>query len=120
MIYDAGHLNKKINIVGKVTKEINGFDKTVTETKYRNISASISPLSGREYFEAKQAANVENITVIIRYRNNICQSDTVEYKNHVYEIQSVVNPNTANESLELYCIEKIRGKQETNKSSWKP
>ena len=35
MIYDAGQLNKKINIVGRVTKEVNGFDKTVTELKYK-------------------------------------------------------------------------------------
>lgn len=112
MIYDAGHLDKKINIVGKVTKTVNGFDKTVKEVKYKNISAMIRPLRGREYFEAKQTANIENFTVTIRYRNNIYPSDTVEYKNHVYEIQSVVNPNMQDESLELYCIEKTRGKKD--------
>ena len=112
MIYDAGKLDKKIDIVGKVTKEINGFDKTVTEVKYRNISAAISPLRGREYYEAAQTANAENFTVTIRYRDNIYPSDTVVYKNHVYEIQSVVNPNMQDESLELYCIEKTRGKKD--------
>ena len=35
MIYDAGQLNKKVNIVGRVTKEINGFDKVTTEIKYK-------------------------------------------------------------------------------------
>lgn len=112
MIYDAGTLNKKVNIVGRVTKEINGFDKTVNEIKYKNMSASIKPSHGREYYEAKQVSNAENVVITIRYRNNIYQSDIVEYKNHSYEIQSVVNPEMMNESLELYCIEKIRGKQE--------
>ena len=115
MIYNAGQLNKKINIVGRVTKEINGFDKTVTEVKYKNISASIKPSRGREYYEAKQISNAENILIIIRYRDNIYQSDVVEYGKHSYEIQSVINPDMANESLELYCIEKIRGKQENPK-----
>lgn len=114
MIYDAGSLNKKINIVGRVTKEVNGFDKTVNEIKYKNISASIKPSRGKEYYEAKQVSNAENIVITIRYRDNIYQSDIVEYKNHSYEIQSVVNPEMQNESLELYCIEKIRGKQEEN------
>ena len=112
MIYNAGTLNKKVNIIGRVTKEVNGFDKTVTENKYKNISASIKPSRGREYYEAKQISNAENILITIRYRDNVCQSDVVEYGNHTYEIQSVVNPDMANESLELYCIEKIRGKQE--------
>lgn len=112
MIYNSGQLNKKINIVGRVTKEVNGFDKTITEIKYKNISASIKPSRGREYYEAKQISNAENILIVIRFRDNIHQSDIVEYKNHSYEIQSVVNPDMMNESLELYCIEKIRGKQE--------
>lgn len=121
MIYDAGQLNKKVNIIGRVTKEVNGFDKTVTEIKYKNISASIRPSRGREYYEAKQISNAENVVITIRYRDNIYQSDIVEYKNHSYEIQSVVNPDMANESLELYCIEKIRGKQqEDNPKPQKP
>nr|DAI46237.1 MAG TPA: Putative head tail adaptor [Caudoviricetes sp.] len=114
MIYDAGTLNKKINIVGRVTKEVNGFDKTVNEIKYKNISASIKPSRGREYYEAKQVSNAENVLITIRYRDNIYQSDIVEYGKHTYEIQSVVNPEMQNESLELYCVEKIRGKQEEN------
>lgn len=119
MIYDAGQLNKKINIIGRVTKEINGFDKTVTEVKYKNISAAIRPSRGREYYEAKQVSNAENILITIRYRPNIAQSDIVEYKTHAYEIQSVVNPDMANESLELYCIEKIRGdKPSKPKNGW--
>ena len=117
MIYDAGQLNKKVNIVGRVTKEVNGFDKTVTEIKYKNISANIKPSRGREYYEAKQISNAENIVIIIRYRDNIYQSDVVESGKHSYEIQSVVNPDMQNESLELYCIEKIRGKQEEKPNS---
>ena len=120
MIYDAGMLNKKVNIVGRVTKEVNGFDKIVTEIKYKNISASIKPSRGREYYEAKQVSNAENVVITIRYRDNIYQSDIVEYKNHTYEIQSVVSPDMANESLELYCVEKIRGKQQEDKSNLKP
>ena len=120
MIYDAGQLNKKVNIIGRVTKEINGFDKTVNEIKYKNISANIKPSRGREYYEAKQVSNAENILITIRYRDNIYQSDVVEYKNHTYEIQSVVNPDMQNESLELYCVEKIRGKQEEKPKPNKP
>jgi len=72
-------------------------------------------MRGREYYEAKQVSNAENVVIIIRYRDNIYQSDIVEYGKHSYEIQSVVNPDMMNESLELYCVEKIRGKQENPK-----
>jgi hypothetical protein len=114
VIYDAGILNKKVTVFGRVTKTVHGFEKVVNEIKYRNISAAIRPSRGREYWEAKQISNAENVTITIRYRENICVSDLVEYKNHIYEITSVVNPNMENESLELYCVEKLRGKQEKN------
>ena len=117
MIFNAGILNKKINIVGRVTKTVNGFDKTVDDYKYKNISAYIHTQRGKEYFEAKQATNTEYTVITIRYRDNISQSDKVEYKKHVYEIQSIVNPDMSNESLELYCVEKIRGKQEDKKNT---
>jgi SPP1 family predicted phage head-tail adaptor len=120
MIYDAGMLNKKVNIIGRVTKEVNGFDKTVIEIKYKNISASIKPSRGREYYEAKQVSNAENVVITIRYRDNVYSSDIVEYKKHTYEIQSVVNPEMMNESLELYCVEKIRGKQQEENPKPKP
>lgn len=115
MIYDAGMLNKKISILGRVTKEIGGFARVVTVEKYHGISAAIRPSRGREYYEAKQATNAESVTFIIRYREGIEASDVVMYKAHNYEIQSVVNPNMENESLELYCVEKTRGKTEERK-----
>lgn len=108
-------LNKKISILGRVTKEIGGFARVVTVEKYHGISAAIRPSRGREYYEAKQATNAENVTFIIRYREGIEASDIVTYKAHSYEIQSVVNPNMENESLELYCVEKTRGKAEERK-----
>ena len=117
MIFNAGVLNKKINIVGRITKTVNGFEKTVDDYKYKNISAYIHTQRGKEYFEAKQATNAEYTVITIRYRDNILQSDRVEYKKHVYEIQSIVNLDMANESLELYCVEKIRGKQEDKKNT---
>lgn len=117
MIFNAGVLNKKINIAGRITKTVNGFEKTVDDYKYKNISAYIHTQRGKEYFEAKQATNAEYTVITIRYRDNISQSDRVEYKNHIYEIQSIVNPDMANESLELYCVEKIRGKQEDKKNT---
>ena len=110
MIYDAGQLNKRVDIIGKVTRTVNGFDKIVTETKYKNIAACIRPTRGREYYEARQITNAANVLITIRYRPNVETSDTVTYRNHVYEIQSVINPYEENESLELYCIEKTRGK----------
>ena len=105
-------LNKKISILGRVTKEVGGFARV---EKYHGISAAIRPSRGREYYEAKQATNAENVTFIIRYRKGIEASDIVQYKAHSYEIQSVVNPNMENESLELYCVEKTRGKAEERK-----
>lgn len=117
MIFNAGILNKKINIVGRITKTVNGFEKTVDDYKYKNIFAYIHTQRGKEYFEVKQATNVEYTVITIRYRDNISQSDRVEYKKHVYEIQSIVNPDMSNESLELYCVEKLRGKQEDKKNT---
>lgn len=116
MIYNAGMLNKRVKIVKPSTNEESGFS-AVTDKPFLTVWASIQPLRGREYYETEKVQNTENVKIIIRYRENVTESCKILYKNHTYKIQSVVNPNMQNESLELYCIEELRGESPLTGSS---
>ena len=115
MIYNAGILNKRITIIGVSDGTKDGWD-TTQDTVICNCWASIQPARGKEYYESQKIRNDEQIKIIIRYRNNIDESCKIKYKNHTYNIQSVVNPLMADESLELFCLEQKRGKSSTQET----
>jgi len=111
MIYNAGRLNRKITFYGKMTgKDRRGFD-TETDGKLFSCYAEIIPARGREYYESQQLRDDESVKIIVRYRSNITHDMTIRYQNHVYNIESIVDPNMDHESLELFCTEKTRGNQ---------
>lgn len=117
MIYDCGQLNKKIDIYTIKNIDESGFDSNQKVILYKNIWAKIAPARGKEYYESYALRNDETVLITIRYRKDIDESCTIVYKQHIYNIQSIVNPFFENESLELYCVEKKRGKPTTNKAN---
>ena len=121
MIYNAGMLNKRVKIVKPSTDTKGGFSR-VKDIPLFTVWASIQPLRGREYYETERVNNTENVKIIIRYRDGVNENCKILYKKHTYKIQSVVNPNMENESLELYCIEELRGEEKITGSSgaWTP
>lgn len=107
-MFRAGELNRWITIVKPTATETDGWDDVSDQVLYEDIPAQIRPMRGRERLEAKAITNTENFIVTIRYREGIDATCKVKYKDHTYEVQSVVNTVTADRYLELYCIEKTR------------
>ena len=97
MIFDPGKLNKRVDIYRG--------DKLLL----KNIHASIAPIRGREYYNARMTESKANATIVIRYRTGIDEGCTVLYGDKVYDIESVVDPYEEHESLELYAVSKRRG-----------
>lgn len=121
-IANIGRLCKKVSIVSGVAGEYGGFDTITDNLLYKNIWADIVPMKGRERFEpmkgrenyiANPIRNDEEVKIIVRYRADITEGCKVLYRQHVYEIKSIVDPDMEHESLELYCTEKKRGNTPT-------
>ena len=105
----TGLLNKRIEILGKkaVTDEY-GFD-TQTEGVIYRCWASIKPARGKVFYELERKADTEYTLITIRWKKGITHDMKVRYQEHIYDIDTIVDPNMRHESLELYCTEEIRG-----------
>lgn len=97
MIFDPGDLRHRVDIYRG------------DEILYHNIHASIVPIRGSEYYNARVTEAKSTATIVIRYRKGIDEGCQVVYGDKVYDINSVVNPYEENESLELYVEYKRRG-----------
>ncbi|SCY25308.1 phage head closure protein [Alkaliphilus peptidifermentans] len=73
----------------------------------KTVWASIEPLSGREYFSAKQI-NAEVTTKIrTRYLKGIHPKMRVLFNDRIFEILSVINVEEKKRELELMCKEEV-------------
>lgn len=100
---NAGILNRRI-IIMKATSTQNEFgEKIDTWSTFVERWAMIEPLSGREYFTAKQSLSEIDKRVTVRYSTGIKPSMRLIYNNENYNIKSVININEANRELEIYC-----------------
>ena len=105
----TGLLNKRIEILGKqaVTDEY-GFDTQADVVVYR-CWASIEPARGKVFYEMERKADTEYSKITIRWRPGVTHDMKVKYQDHLYDIDTIVDPYMRHEALELYCTEEVRG-----------
>lgn len=120
MITNIGTLNKKVDIAAGVTEEHRGFDTVNYKIIHKGIWARIEPLRGKEYYEAQRVKNEEIVKITIRYRETVTEGCKVLYRDHVYEIKNIADPDMSHESMELRCVEKMRGAKKANYKGWNP
>lgn len=56
------------------------------------------------------AKNVEYSKITIRWRPGVTHDMKVKYREHLYDIDTIVDPYMRHEAPELYCTEEVRGK----------
>lgn len=71
------------------------------------VWAAIEPLSGREYFAARQENADVSVKVVIRYLPGITAETRVVFDGGVFDVLSVINPEERNISLVLMCKEAL-------------
>lgn len=106
---NAGQLNRKVTFLQyqESTDAVGGTEQTLVPAF--TTWAMIEPARGREYYESQKLKDEDSYKITIRYRSNVTNSMRIQYQNTVYQIQSVTDPTTRHEFLELYCIVKHRG-----------
>lgn len=70
------------------------------------VWASITPLQGRELYQAQQVDAEVTHRVTIRYRENVNSDMRILYNNRELTIQSIINVDENNRFLELICQER--------------
>lgn len=105
----AGYMKHRVTIFKPSDTKTGRFDD-VSYEPLCTVWANVQPQRGKEYYDSQRLSNQLNVKIVIRYRDDIREGMQVSCKGHLYTIQSVVDPYLSGESLELYCIEKKRGR----------
>ncbi|MED4586668.1 phage head closure protein [Brevibacillus choshinensis] len=71
------------------------------------ISASVSPLQGKERYEAQQIQSTLSHKIKMRYLAGILPTMRVLYGSRIFNIISVIDPSERHRELEFLCEEVI-------------
>lgn len=103
----AGPLRHRITIQ-KATETQNAYGEPVASwSEFVQASASVDPISSREYFSAQRENAEITHRIRMRYRPNITHKMRVKWGERVFDIRSIINANSRNRSLELLCVEDV-------------
>jgi len=90
---NIGKLRHRISLQS-ITETQNSYGELV-QTKstkpYATVWASVEPLSGREYMDAKQINAELSHKVIIRHNSSVTPEDVVLFGSREFKIDSVIN-----------------------------
>lgn len=104
----AGRLNKRVTIQ-KLVEAADGYGD-VTETATTNVAtvwASVEPLTGREFIEAKAYSADVTHRVRMRYLSGITSKHQLRLGTRRLNIEAVINVGERNRELELMCKEAV-------------
>jgi SPP1 family predicted phage head-tail adaptor len=106
----SGPLRHSVTLQSKTHAQSSTGATTVTWTDEATVFASISPISGREFFKADAVQSDVRVRVVLRYGSEIAGIDTswrVKPGAVKYDIKSVVNHRERNHMLTLMCAEGV-------------
>jgi SPP1 family predicted phage head-tail adaptor len=106
----SGRLRQRVTVRNLIETQstITGELVRTWSTVLDGVWASVEPLQGREYFAASQFQSRIDTKVTLRYSTvNITPKMTVHNGTHVYNIETVINPELRNKELQLMCFERI-------------
>lgn len=101
----AGLLRHKISIQKKIVLRDSMGGETVTWEPHCYAWASISPLSGHEYFAAKQIQASISHQIEMRYQSGIKTYYRVQWGERNFNIDAILNHEERNIKLTLLCSE---------------
>jgi SPP1 family predicted phage head-tail adaptor len=105
---NPGRLRHKIDIEVESTTQNTFGEQTQSWSVFLNdISASISPISGREFFSADMVNAEITHKIRIRYRTGMHPKMRVKFGTRYFDIQAVINFEERNKEILLMCKEAI-------------
>ena len=106
-----------VEVIGKLRHQVALLKPTISKDELgqemenlevqKTIWANIEPLSGKEYFSAKQINSEVNVKITIRYIEPLLPHWVVQFGQRVFNIESIINFEERNKYLQLLCSEKV-------------
>jgi SPP1 family predicted phage head-tail adaptor len=103
---EAGKLRHRL-IFQEKAATVNSLGEPLTWTTSFTVWGSVEPLSGREFFEAKQVQAQVSHRVRIRYRSGVAPSMRILYGTRAFDIQEVIDTEERHAELVLMCQERV-------------
>ena len=105
---NPGVLRHRITFLHMVEKENEVGDTVFVEEPFKTVWASVEPLRGRDYFEARKIQSEATHKITIRYLPGVTPDMKIEFKGRMFEIEGPpINPGERNRFLEILAKEKV-------------
>lgn len=107
----AGRLRHTVTILQRSATRSPTGDEVVTWPTFATRRASVEPLTGKEYFAARQEIAEVNYRVRLRYDSTVAgvlPSWRISYDGRTFDIQSLINYRERNRELILMCAEYVQ------------
>lgn len=101
---EIGSLKHRVTIQKLVMNvNENGFEIEAWED-YKTVWASVSNLSGKEYYQAAAVQAEESVKFIIRYIEELDASMRIKFRDKIYNIKSIDNISYENRYMEIRAM----------------
>lgn len=107
---NPGKMNARITFIKLMDTEQydrRGFPVTTWNT-VKNVWAQIKTQTAREFWQASQFQNQNEVRFIIRYTKGISPDMRIVYKEKIYEITGIMNDDELNVSMTVFAKELVQ------------
>ena len=107
MVMKIGKLQRRITIQEYVTARDSFGAEVPTWVDVATVWASVTPVSGKEYFASAQVNAEATTKITMRYLAGITPKMRVVFEARTFEIISLLNFEERNIELNLMCKERV-------------
>lgn len=104
---NIGDLNRKISFLTTTEGTNEAGDTILVPAVFQTALAAVSPIVGRDYFEAKKYQSELTYVITVRYFAGITPDMKIQFQDRILLIQDIFNVLEKNEFLEIVCIERV-------------
>lgn len=102
---NIGKLKHRITLQ-TMSSKVDAYGERVDEwVDVKTVWADISPISGKQFYTAKQINSEISHNIYIRYTDMVKPDMRITFKERVFEILYIMNINEDNRLLQIYCKE---------------
>lgn len=105
--FNPGVLRNKIDFLTWTEGTNEAGDTILVPEIFKTVPASISPISGKDYFEAKKYQAELMYIITIRYLAGVTPDMQIQFKDRTFLIQDIINPLERNLFLQITAIERV-------------
>lgn len=102
-----GKLRHRVTLQECIASRDSFGAEVLTWVDIATVWASVSPISGKEYFAAHQINAEVTTKITMRHRPDILPNMRAAFQNCLFDIVSVINPEEKNIALILMCKERV-------------